>query len=53
MAVYDALGREVAVLAAGEHEVALDGAALAPGVYVVRLTAASGAAETARLTVVR
>ena len=57
LAVYDALGREVAVLAdaalpAGTHEVALDVGRLAPGVYVARLTTG---AETAvrRLTVVR
>ena len=57
LAVYDALGREVAVVASGEkaagrHEAALDGAALAPGVYVVRLTSGAETA-TARLTVVR
>ena len=42
--VFDALGRRVASLAgafgAGEHPVPLDGAALAPGVYAVRLAAA-------------
>jgi hypothetical protein len=42
--VYDVLGRQVAVLADGEraagtHDVALDAGRLAPGVYVVRLTA--------------
>ena len=55
--VYDALGREVAVLhdgplAAGAHALALDARALAPGVYVVRLRSAAGTA-TERLTVVR
>lgn len=57
LAVYDALGREVAVLAegphaAGPHEVALDAHALAPGVYLARLTAGDRSA-TARLTVTR
>ena len=57
LAVYDALGREVAVLAegaqeAGPHEGTLPAGALAPGVYVVRL--ASGArVAVRRLTVVR
>ena len=41
LSLFDALGREVAVLAdgalaEGRHEVALDPAGLAPGVYVVR-----------------
>ena len=45
MVVYDALGREVAVLADGDHqagpyEVVFDGADLAPGTYVVRFEAA-------------
>jgi hypothetical protein len=43
LAVYDAAGRKVATMAgdgaAGEHEVVLDATALAPGVYVYRLTA--------------
>ena len=44
VAVYDALGREVARLvdrpmAAGSHLVRLDGTDLAPGVYVVRMRA--------------
>ena len=56
-AVYDALGREVAVLvdgdrAAGPHEAALDAGALAPGVYVVRLDA-GGHVLARPLTVVR
>ena len=57
LAVYDALGREVAVLAdglhgAGAHEAVLDGAALAPGVYVVVLEG-EGARATAKLTILR
>ena len=55
--VYDALGREVAVMARGEHEpgthtARLDAGSLAPGVYLVRL-AASEVMKTRRLTVVR
>jgi hypothetical protein len=57
LAVYDALGRRVAVLAegtrpAGRHEVTWGADALAPGVYVVRLEA-GGAALTRRVTLVR
>ncbi len=57
LAVYDVLGRQVAVLAdgpraAGEYEVSLDAAPLAPGLCSVRLTAA-GNALTQRLTVLR
>ena len=57
VALHDALGREVAVLAdgphaAGAHEAALDAAALAPGVYVVRL-AAGGRLLARPVTVVR
>ena len=57
VAAYDALGREVAVLAdgahaAGAHEAVLDGRALAPGVYVVRLTTAE-AASVRRVTIAR
>ena len=57
LAVYDVLGREVAVLAegtypAGPHRMALDAGALPAGAYVVRLVA-GGVAETARVTVVR
>ncbi|MEM7787415.1 MAG: T9SS type A sorting domain-containing protein, partial [Bacteroidota bacterium] len=56
VAVYDALGREVAVpvdreMPAGEHTIRLGGG-LAPGVYVVRLGAGAGAASQ-MLTVVR
>ena len=57
LAVYDALGREVAVLAegpaeAGVHAAALDGSGLASGVYVWRLVAGGGV-QTGRLTLVR
>ncbi|HYE96048.1 MAG TPA: T9SS type A sorting domain-containing protein, partial [Rubricoccaceae bacterium] len=57
VAVYDALGREVALLRSGElpagrHPVAFDGSALPPGVYFVRAEAA-GAAVTRALTVLR
>ena len=55
--VYDVLGREVAVLAdgeqaAGEHAVALGAERLAPGVYVVRVTAGE-ATVVRRVTVAR
>jgi hypothetical protein len=45
MALYDVLGREVAVLhdgplAAGAHRLALDASRLPPGVYVVRAVGA-------------
>ena len=57
VAIYDVLGREVAVVAqgpraAGRHEVALDAARMAPGLYVVRLVA-GGESPTRRLTVAR
>ncbi len=57
VAVYDLLGRRVAVLAegavaAGRHTARLEAGTLAPGVYVVRMTAGSFAA-TQRVTVVR
>ena len=57
LAVYDALGRSVAVLvddvrAAGTHAVALDAAALPSGTYLVRLQA-GGAVQTQRVTLVR
>jgi hypothetical protein len=47
LAVYDALGREVAVVRdaehpAGPHEVVWAGAGLAPGVYIVRIETAQG-----------
>ena len=58
LAVYDALGREVAVLVegaveAGRHQVALGAGALPAGVYLVRLATADGQAATARLTRLR
>ena len=52
---YDVLGRPVATLYAGTPEASetvtarLDGAALAPGLYVVRLQTESGRTETRRL----
>jgi photosystem II stability/assembly factor-like uncharacterized protein len=60
--LYDGLGRRVAVLAAGaygagRHTVALDGAALPAGVYVVYVAARSGAGAPAvaarRVTITR
>ena len=55
--VYDALGRAVARPVRGEVEgavtAALDVSSLPPGLYVVRLTTASGRAETVRLSVAR
>ncbi|HLT48364.1 MAG TPA: T9SS type A sorting domain-containing protein [Rubricoccaceae bacterium] len=57
VAVYDVLGRAVAVLAegayaAGRHPLHLDASALAPGVYALRLSAGEEAL-TRRFTVVR
>lgn len=57
VAVYDALGRRLAVLAdgplaAGTHPVALDAATLAPGVYTIRAET-TGAAVQQRLVVAR
>ncbi|MEM1057130.1 MAG: T9SS type A sorting domain-containing protein, partial [Bacteroidota bacterium] len=57
VAIYDALGREVAVvqdgaMAAGAHDVALPLARLSQGTYLVRIEAGT-LAETRRLTVVR
>ena len=57
LAVYDALGREVAVLAegreeAGAHAAVLDTRALPAGVYVYRLSA-NGATAAGRLTVAK
>ena len=55
MTLTDALGRELAVLldadvAAGERRpVVVDGADLAPGVYLVRLATADGGRATLRL----
>ena len=57
VAVYDVLGREVAChiegYPAGHHEVALDVAALPPGLYLARITTESGQTATARFTVAR
>jgi hypothetical protein len=57
-AVYDALGRRVRVLhegrlQAGMHDLALDGAGLAPGVYVVRVVVDRDRPLTRRVTVLR
>jgi hypothetical protein len=46
LAIYDMLGREVAVLvdgvmSAGSHQVTFDGSALSSGIYLVRLTSGS------------
>jgi hypothetical protein len=54
VALYDALGRRVAVLAdgwreAGTHEIAFETGGLAPGVYLVRLVS-GGQVAAARLT---
>jgi hypothetical protein len=54
LAVYDALGRQVAMIdeghrAAGRHAATLAGALLAPGVYVARLETADGV-SVVRLT---
>jgi len=58
VAVYDALGRRVAVLAdgtfeAGTHEARWDASGVSTGVYVVRVAAGSSPALTQRLIVVR
>lgn len=57
VAVYDVRGREVAVVHDGPtadgQRLMVETAGLAPGVYRVRATAASGASATAPLTVVR
>ncbi len=57
LAVYDVLGREVAVLAerafaAGEHEVAFEAARLPAGLYLVQVSSEHGTFSE-RLTVVR
>ncbi len=57
LAVYDLLGREVAVLVdgerpAGRHEAVLNGAGLASGIYLVRM-AAEGFTQTRRVTLLR
>ena len=57
VALYDALGREVAVVAegtfeAGQHTAKFDASAMPAGVYILRLDA-EGATRTQRMTVVR
>ncbi|OZC02185.1 sialate O-acetylesterase [Rubricoccus marinus] len=57
VAVYDALGRRVAVLAdgplaAGAHDLTLETSSLAPGLYIVRLSA-TDTVLTRRFTVIR
>ncbi|MEM0961908.1 MAG: right-handed parallel beta-helix repeat-containing protein, partial [Bacteroidota bacterium] len=57
VALFDALGREVAVLhegplATGEHTLALEAAALPAGVYIVRVVTPAGTASQA-VTIVR
>ncbi len=57
LAVYDPLGREVAVLvdgvmSAGAHQVTFDGSALSSGIYLVRLTAGSES-RTIRMTLLK
>jgi T5SS/PEP-CTERM-associated repeat protein len=57
MAVYDVLGREVALLATGtrpvgRHEAVLDGTNLKSGAYLVRLSA-GGFTQTRRITLLR
>jgi hypothetical protein len=58
LAVYDLLGREVAVLfeglqAAGSHEATMQAEVLPSGVYFVQLTTPDGFRQTRGLTVVR
>ena len=58
LAVYDALGREVAVLVdgtleAGAHAARLSDASLPSGTYVIRLTTSTGQSDTQRLSRVR
>jgi hypothetical protein len=57
LAVYDLLGREVAVLvngavAAGSHEVRFDGSGLSSGTYIYRLMVGEGV-ETRKMVLVR
>jgi hypothetical protein len=57
VAVYDALGREVAVLAeapfvAGRHEVAFEAGSLPTGVYLIRARV-GGEARMTRVTIAR
>lgn len=58
LAVFDMLGRQVAVLQdgvveAGQHTVALDASGLPSGAYVVRLTSADGASQAQRISLLR
>ncbi|GAB5535162.1 MAG: hypothetical protein Rubg2KO_14110 [Rubricoccaceae bacterium] len=58
LAVYDALGREVAVLAegvweAGHHTTSINGRQLAPGVYLTQLQVNGSQVFAQRLTVAR
>ena len=58
LAVYDALGREVAILmggigATGDHAVRWDAAACPAGVYVARLTTDGGVGLSRRVVLVR
>jgi hypothetical protein len=58
LAVFDVLGREVAVLAegrleAGAHRLVFDASGLPSGAYVARLTTDAGRSQTQRLTLLR
>ena len=58
LAVYDMLGREVAVLVdgqvtAGRHEVVLDGSNLASGVYLIRLESAGNVQTSMKVLLLR
>ncbi|MCH7638617.1 MAG: T9SS type A sorting domain-containing protein [Bacteroidetes bacterium] len=58
LAVYDILGREVAVLvdgqvAAGRHEVVLDGSNLASGVYLIRMESAGNVQASMKVLLLR
>lgn len=58
VAVYDVLGREVAVLAdakraAGRYEAELDARGLSAGLYLVRMTADGGFAQTRQVLILR
>jgi hypothetical protein len=58
VSVYDAMGREVAVVVeegfpAGRHALRLDAAHLATGLYVIRAATDSGSSDTRRIAVVR
>jgi hypothetical protein len=56
--LYDALGRQAAVLvsgrfAAGRHEIALDGSGLLPGVYILEVGTGDGQVEAEKITLVK